>query len=212
MLAPILCWFVLSATVLQAGELLLIHAAIRISLTATFTGLAAYEFWRSGEQEDLPSRRILFWVFAAFSALNLVRIPIMHIAPMPIGMAPTTIWAIIVYNLATVALVLDVSIFMIALSRERQAARHYSLALRDAITGVHNRRAYYEYIETLPATGSDCWRRGELSCGSASHGRCADHVAVGSRRVMLAQPNHCQDESIGPDRFIKVVGRCFRRT
>jgi diguanylate cyclase (GGDEF)-like protein len=153
--APTILWFVLSATVIREWELFVISAMIRTAVMATFTGLCAYEFWRSREQDDPPSRRILFGVFAAYCLFYVVRIPIMPIVPMPIGMAPTAIWSIIVYNFATVLLVLLVSIFMIALSRERSSARNYSLAMQDAMTQVYNRRAYHEQMQTLAPNGND---------------------------------------------------------
>lgn len=151
-LAPTCLWVVLSATIVKQWDILIVSASIRTALTAGFTGLAAYEFWRSREDEDLPSRRVLFWVFAVYSGLNLARIPVMQIVPMPIGLAPTAVWSIIIYNLAAVALALLVSMFMIALSRERTAARNYSLAMRDAMTDVYNRRAYYEHMRTFART------------------------------------------------------------
>lgn len=152
---PILFWVVLSATIFKQWNLFVISAMMRTALTASFTGLCAYEFWRSRDEGDPPSRRILFGVFAAYCLYNVARIPLMPIVPMPIGMAPTAAWAILVYNFATLVLVLLVSIFMIALSRERSSARNYSLAMQDAMTRVYNRRAYDEQMQTLGANGND---------------------------------------------------------
>lgn len=150
-LLPSMLWLAL-ATTPNDLNLPLITTGYRFTLLAVFNGLSAYEFWQSAD-EDLPSRRILFKVFCTFAALNAVRIPVMAIAPMPIGVAPTEVWAVILYNLASVVFLLLATTFMIMLARERQAAHNYRLALRDAMTGIYNRRAYFEHIKSF-ASGS----------------------------------------------------------
>lgn len=148
-LLPCLLWLGLS-TALQDWNPPVITTGFRLVLIAAFNGLAAYEFARS-QDEDLPSRRIVFWVFCIFAILNLVRIPIMTVAPMPIGTAPTQVWAVILYNLASVVFLLLVTTFMITLARERLAAHNYGLALLDAMTGIYNRRAYFDDINSYAA-------------------------------------------------------------
>ena len=152
-LLPSLLWLILSATVMGYWHLPLVSTAPKLVILAAFNGLAAYEFWRN-QDEDLPSRRALVWVFGVFALLNAMRIPVMTIAPMPIGLAPTEVWAVIVYNLASVTLALLVTTFIIALTRERQAASNYGLAIRDALTDVYNRRAYFEHMNSFARDGS----------------------------------------------------------
>jgi predicted signal transduction protein with EAL and GGDEF domain len=152
--APTLLWLILSMTVLtKSWDLLVVNAVIRRGLVALFSGLSAYEFWRSRHTEDLRSRRVLFWVFATFGALNAVRIPFVSILPAPLGAAPTEAWSVVIYNLEAVILVLLASVFMIVLSRERMSSRNYGLALRDAMTNVYNRRAYHEHMQALGTNG-----------------------------------------------------------
>lgn len=158
-LLPTLVWLVFSVTVFQASNHLLTRAILRTGLIAAFAGLAAYEFWRSRETEDLPSRPILFWAFAIFSGFNIMRLPIMSLAPMPIGLAPTAVWAVVVYNLATIILVLVVSFFMIALSQQRLSAQSYNLALRDVLTQCYNRRAYHEHMQNFEGNGDGAAQR-----------------------------------------------------
>jgi len=146
-LLPALFWLAF-ATVLRDWSLPLIVTGFRFALLAAFSGLSAYEFW-CDKDEDLPSRRALFRLFSLFAVLNTIRIPVMEITPMPIGIAPTEVWAVMVYNLISVTLLLLAPTFMIVLARERQAAQNYRLALRDAMTGAYNRRAYFEHIRTL---------------------------------------------------------------
>ncbi len=145
-LAPAALWLVLSVTMFKDGGLGATNASIRSVLVAMFNSLSAYEFWRSRKTEDLPSCRLLFWVFVAYCLFNIARVPVTSIVPMPLGAAPAETWAIVVYNLASVVLALFVCVFMIVLSRERISAQNYSLALHDAMTEVYNRRAYHEYV------------------------------------------------------------------
>lgn len=151
-LAPSILWFVLAVTLFREWNLTMLEAEVRTGLVAGFAFLSAREF-RRDRQEDLPSRRVLFWSFAVFCAFDMARVPMMPVLPRPLGMAPTATWAIITYNLVTVALALLVTTFMIALSRERQSARNHNLAMRDSLTGVYNRRAYYECVQTFSASG-----------------------------------------------------------
>ncbi|MDF2119632.1 GGDEF domain-containing protein [Roseiarcaceae bacterium H3SJ34-1] len=151
-LLPSLLWLILSSAFRDKLEPPIPTAAMRMALLAAFNGLAAYEFWRHAE-EGLPSSKTLFWVFAIYAVLNAARIPVMTITPMPIGLAPTEIWAVIVYNLASVILALLVTTFMIVLARDRQSARNYSLVLRDALTNVYNRRAYHEHMQAFATNG-----------------------------------------------------------
>lgn len=130
-----------------------LNSSVRGALVSLFAGLAAYEFWLQREDEDLPSRKILFCTFAAYSVFCALRIPLVFVLPKPLGVAPTEAWAVVVFNLASVVMALMASMFMIVLSRERTAAVSHGLALRDAMTGLYNRRAYYERIEALSDNG-----------------------------------------------------------
>jgi len=146
-------WLLLSIAGADRPEWVLVSAIARTGLIAAFCGLAARELWLS-RSEDLPSRRILFRVFAICCGLHLARIPLMQVAPMPIGLAPTTSWAVIVYNLSSVVLALLATVFLIALARERVSAHNYGMAMRDAMTGVYNRRAYYEQMHAPGEEGN----------------------------------------------------------
>jgi membrane protein CcdC involved in cytochrome C biogenesis len=157
---PTIVWLILSMTVLTKNwDLLVVNASIRRGLVALFSGLSAYEFWRSRDAEDLRSRRVLFWVFATFCALNLVRIPFVSILPAPLGAAPTQTWSVVVYNLEAVTLVLLVSVFLIVLSRERMSSRNYGLALRDAI----DQRLQPSRLSRTHAGTYYEWRRSDAS-------------------------------------------------
>src|ERR1700733_3817482 len=51
---PTIVWLILSMTVLTNNwDLLVVNASIRRGLVALFSGLSAYELWRSRDAEDL---------------------------------------------------------------------------------------------------------------------------------------------------------------
>lgn len=145
---PASVWLALASTIFKAWDLPATSAAMRALLVATFNGLSAFEFWRS-RNENLPSRRVLFWVFALYCLFDAARIPFVAILPLPLGSTPTETWAVAVFNLAALTLVLLSCIFMIALSLERASMENYQLALRDVMTNVFNRRAYVEHMQAI---------------------------------------------------------------
>jgi diguanylate cyclase (GGDEF)-like protein len=145
---PVSLWLVLLVSVFTEWHLLAMSAAMRAVLVAGFNGLSAFEFWRSRE-EDLPSRRVLFWVFAIYCLFDTVRVAFVTVLPMPLGSTPTEPWAVAFFNLAALTLGLLSCIFMIALSLERASMENYQMALRDVMTNVYNRRAYVEHMQTM---------------------------------------------------------------
>ncbi len=145
---PPLLWFGLSVTVFNSGEFPAISASVRAFIIAAFNGLSAREFWLSRE-EKLPSRPVLFWIFAIYAAFDLARLPLTRFIPLPLGAAKTEVWSVVTYNVMAVTLALVVTGFMIAMSRERISMQHYELALRDALTGAYNRRAYVEHLQAF---------------------------------------------------------------
>jgi GGDEF domain-containing protein len=110
-------------------------------LIAAFNALAAREFWRE-RKEQLPSATLLYRIFAVFAGLHLLRALSVVWLPAPLGIAPTEIWAVALYNLAVVTQALLASAFIIALLRETVAAENHRLAFQAVMTGVGNRRAF----------------------------------------------------------------------
>jgi diguanylate cyclase (GGDEF)-like protein len=145
-------WLALSASLFAVWDLSGASAAMRALVTALFNGLAAREFWRS-RAEDLPSRSVLFWIFAAYAAFAALRAPLVAVLPEPLGAMPSETWATVAFNVAVVTQALLVSAFLIALSRERIAFDNYRMAILDPLTGVPNRRAFEER--------ADAWMRAD---------------------------------------------------
>jgi diguanylate cyclase (GGDEF)-like protein len=152
---PTFLWLGLAATVFKAWDIQAVSAAMRALIVAVFTGLSAREFWLSRE-ENLPSRSVLFWIFATYCAYHIARIPFSGLLPEPLGSGKTEVWAVVTFNVLAVTQALAVTAFMIAMSRERISMRNYQMALRDALTGAYNRRAYLEHMQAFDSgvTGS----------------------------------------------------------
>ncbi len=136
-----LAWFVLSATVFEKAEAVALSLSMRIVICAFYNGLCAYEAWRSRE-EDLPSRRALFWAFVAYAVIGLGRMPFITLLPVPLGVTQAQAWAVAAYNLFILVQALLTAALIISLSRERVSLSNYRLALVDSMTGVFNRRAF----------------------------------------------------------------------
>jgi diguanylate cyclase (GGDEF)-like protein len=145
---PTTLWLALASTIFTAWDLPATSAAMRALLVATFNGLSAFEFWRSRD-EDLPSRRVLFWVFTFYCIFDAARAPLVAVLPLPLGSMHTETWSVAVFNFAALTLVLLSCIFMIALSLERASMENYQMALRDVMTNVFNRRAYVEHMQAI---------------------------------------------------------------
>jgi diguanylate cyclase (GGDEF)-like protein len=142
-LGPCAAWLAYSAVFVHElqGWPEIVSAVARTLLVAAFNGLAAREFWRE-QNEQLPSATLLCRVFVAFAAFHGVRAVGVAWLPAPLGIAPTEIWAVAVYNLAMVTQALLASAFIIALLRETVAAENRRMAFQDVMTGVGNRRAF----------------------------------------------------------------------
>jgi diguanylate cyclase (GGDEF)-like protein len=154
---PILAWAVLSALLLENLQLAALSASLRAVLVVFYNALAARELWRR-RGERLPSRVVLFWVFAFYAGLAALRVPFTAWLPTPLGAAATAPWAVVLFNLGVVTQALLVSAFLISMLRERVAMHHYHLATRDPLTGVYNRRAFDEragaWMRQMPPPGT----------------------------------------------------------
>jgi diguanylate cyclase (GGDEF)-like protein len=138
---PTLFWMALSIMVFGPWNWPAMSAGMRALIVAVFNALAAYELRRDG-RDDLPSRPILFWVFAVYGMFALIRAPLAWLLPAPLGAGATKAWAVVVYNLSVVTQALLVGAFIISMTRERLAMDHYRMTLLDPLTDAYNRRAF----------------------------------------------------------------------
>jgi diguanylate cyclase (GGDEF)-like protein len=108
---------------------------------ALFGGLAAWELWR-GRSESLPSRLPTAAVLTSFAAIMLLRIPLVGIAPFPVGGLPIQSGWTAAFNLVVFMHVASFAVLMISVTKERLEQQQRSFAMTDPLTGLLNRRAF----------------------------------------------------------------------
>lgn len=118
------------------------------SIIASYTWLAAFEFWR-GRNEALVSRWPAIFMLFAHGSLFLLRTPLIAVLPW--------LWTSDIYGsvwltvLSFEALLFTISIafILLAMAKERTELRHKTAAMIDPLTGLPNRRSFMEEAEHL---------------------------------------------------------------
>ena len=135
-------WLV-AYTIPAVRETTEVYVSLNLAIASTFLFAAAIEFWH-GRNDRLTARGpliallILHGIFAAggsaAAALG---------AMTPIGGTALLTWLGFVH-FETLAFVVGTSIFTVAMARERQELLQRMQANTDSLTGLANRRAFYE--------------------------------------------------------------------
>jgi diguanylate cyclase (GGDEF)-like protein len=141
-----LAWF----GFVQPDASLALSTCMQALVLALYNGLIALEFSRVGG-EGRRSGLVLFWIFAAFGALALLRLPLMTVLPAPLGAEPAEPWAVGVLALVFLVQCLFGSVYIVFFLNERASDRNRELACRDPMTGALNRRAFSELWERIDA-------------------------------------------------------------
>lgn len=146
---PPILWIILSDLVLTPFELFTLGACIRSLMVAAFFAAAAWELWRS-RSEDLPSRRVLFWILTISAGIATLRALTTGLGGVPTSSETISNWMVFVFNFVVVLQALLVSIFSIILLRERTSMSNFQMALVDPMTGLANRRAFEAFLAAWP--------------------------------------------------------------
>jgi diguanylate cyclase (GGDEF)-like protein len=128
------------------------HMSARVVGTSVFIAffccLGAWELWRD-RSEALPSRIPTIAVFLSFAAISAARIPVVGVAPFPVGALPVNGAWLAGFGLVAFTHMLFLGGFMLSMTRERRELEQRRFALSDPLTGLLNRRAFHEEAERL---------------------------------------------------------------
>lgn len=120
-----------------------VYVTLNLTIAATFLFASSFEFWR-GRNDRLTARGplivllILHGIFATGGAVAAALG-----AMTPIGGTALLTWLGFVH-FETLAFIVGTSIFTVAMAREKQELLHKINANTDSLTGLANRRAFYE--------------------------------------------------------------------
>ena len=117
-------------------------------IVATFSWLAAYEFWR-GRSENLVSRWPAIALLFVHGVIFLLRTPLTAFLPASLSeKALTSAWLAVI-SVESLLFTIAVAFVLVAMAKERTELSHRNAARIDALTGLANRRAFFQDAEEL---------------------------------------------------------------
>ncbi len=125
-----------------------VRALLSAGIIASYTWLAAAEFW-AGRAEPLVSRLPATFMLFAHGSLFLLRTPLSMLLPWsPTNQVFGSVWLTV---LSSEALLFTIAIafIMLAMAKERAEHCHKTAALVDPLTGLVNRRGFLQEIAEL---------------------------------------------------------------
>ena len=147
LIAGPLLWFSVSHFATFKHDLDL-RVLLSSGIVASYTWLAAYEFWR-GRAEPLVSRWPTIFVLFANGSLFLLRTPLARTLPwMPEGAVVESVW-MIVMTLEALLFTISIAFILLAMAKERAEFRLRNAAMVDSLTGIANRRSFLQDGEGL---------------------------------------------------------------
>ncbi len=120
-----------------------VYVTLNLAIAATFLFASAFEFWR-GRNDRLTGRGpliVLLTLHGIFAASGAAAAAVG--AMTPVGSTALIAWVGFVH-FETLAFIVGTSIFTVAIAREKQELVHKINANTDSLTGLSNRRAFYE--------------------------------------------------------------------
>lgn len=118
-------------------------------IVGTYSALLIREFWLN-RHDGLVSRWPIMALVALHAVLFPIRAPLALSLPLPFGSAPGSFWSTILI-FAPMFYALTLVFLLTALTKERAELHHRQAATIDPLTGIPNRRGFYERAERVVA-------------------------------------------------------------
>lgn len=119
------------------------------SIVGTYSILFIREFWLN-RHDGLMSRWPIMALVAVHAALFPIRAPLALSLPLPIDSSPGSFWSTMLI-FAPMFYALTLVFLLTALTKERAELHHRQVATKDPLTGIPNRRGFYERAERVVA-------------------------------------------------------------
>ena len=122
------------------------RTALMSAIIVSYSLLSAWELWR-GRGEGLMFRLPVILLLLVHAAFFVARIPFAGVLPLPMDSKDAGWWTFTIFEAVFFAFCLP--IFLGAMARERAVLGYKRASLIDPLTGVANRRAFFERAEKL---------------------------------------------------------------
>ena len=124
----------------------------RIMLASAFVGgylmLCAIEIWR-GRDPELVSRWPAIVLLVIHATVFLMRVPLAGVLPFPGGIQPPALHWLPIGAFEILFHIFCMSVLLVNMAKERAELQQRHASLVDPLTGVANRRAFFDRGETL---------------------------------------------------------------
>jgi len=118
------------------------------STIGTYLLLCAFELWRARDRE-LMSRWPAIVLLLVHGSMFLVRAPLVNVLPYPAGALPPSPHWLPIGMFELMLHIFCMSVLLVAMAKERAELRQRQNSLIDPLTGVANRRAFFDRGEAI---------------------------------------------------------------
>jgi diguanylate cyclase (GGDEF)-like protein len=130
-----------------------IRASLSAAIIATFMWLTAHEFWR-GRAERLLSRWPAIFILFANGAVFLLRSPLIAQLAWPTDEHVFASAWLTVISTESLLATISTAFILLAMAKERAELRHKTAATKDPLTGLANRRSFFQEAARLMQTSN----------------------------------------------------------
>ncbi len=122
--------------------------AARMIFTSTVVGtylvLCAFEIWRAHKHEHLMSRWPAIVLLTVHGSMFLLRAPLVYVLPFPAGVQPPDPGWFPAGAFELLFFTFGMSVLLVNMAKERAELQQRQRSLLDPLTGIANRRAFFE--------------------------------------------------------------------